>query len=80
MTSGLLWYDASASTLAQKVETAAKRYKEKYGVMPNLCFVNPVDREQDTARGETILVSREGIVVRNKETIMPNHLWLGRDK
>ena len=39
---GLLWYDDDAGRgLAAKVKRAAQRYREKYGRLPNTCYVNP---------------------------------------
>jgi hypothetical protein len=69
MKSGLLWYDASVNTIEKKIAEASKRYKEKFGVEPNTCFVNPVDlkTKPDVTR----------IKVLAKPTILPNHLWLG---
>ena len=41
MQTGLLWFDSDPSReLAAKVEDAARRYREKFGVMPDTCYVN----------------------------------------
>ena len=42
MKSGLLWYDADPKKpIWDKIEEAAQRYYEKFGVRPDTCFVNP---------------------------------------
>jgi hypothetical protein len=71
MKSGLLWYDKSPDYIGKKIEAAAKRYMDKFGVTPDCAFVNPADFK----------VERVGsIIVKPKSTIMPNHIWLGMSK
>jgi len=72
MKSGLLWYDSSDRTLAEKLAPAAKRYTDKYGTTPDTCFVNPGDAPGVPAIGK--------ITIRSTKTIMPNYLWLGVSK
>jgi hypothetical protein len=68
---GMLWYDNDLKrSLAQKVTRAAEHYRAKYGVTPNLCFVNPMQ----LPRGSE---AANGIQVRAERTILPNHFWLG---
>ncbi|MBI4675592.1 MAG: hypothetical protein HY741_28440 [Chloroflexi bacterium] len=69
MKSGLLWYDASANDITAKIMQAATRYQQKFGVKPDTCFVNPHDVPQ--------VEKVQGIQIKSKATIMPNHLWLG---
>ncbi len=69
MKSGLLWYDASAQDMTTKILQAAARYQQKFGVKPDTCFVNPRDVPPD--------VQVQGIQIKSKTTIMPNHIWLG---
>ena len=71
MRSGLLWYDNSAKPLTEKIQGAAKRYCEKFGVMPDTCFVNPNDLPQPAP------TTHDNITIATKITIMPNHVWLG---
>ncbi len=41
MQTGLLWFDNDPNReLTAKVEDAARRYKEKFGAVPNTCYVN----------------------------------------
>ena len=94
MKSGLLWYDADPKKpIWTKIEEAAQRYYEKFGVQPNTCFVNPSalppKNETDSlATGvvEDVPHSRKAhapprhparLNVSAKTTILPNHIWLG---
>lgn len=69
MKSGMLLFDNSKKPVDEKVLAAAGRYREKYGLSPNVVFLNPLD---DPA---TLFVG--GIKVGIKSTIMPSHIWLG---
>lgn len=69
MKSGLLWFDPSNAPVADKIRDASKRYLEKFGYAPNLCFVN--------ARHLVEPITVEGMIIREKHTIMPNHVWIG---
>ncbi len=64
---GLLWYDRDPKRpLVQKIEAAAERYLEKYGVAPDTCHVNP--RE---------LVGDAPLRLVGNPLIQPNYLWIG---
>lgn len=75
MKSGLLWYDAGKKPIWDKIEEAARRYKDKFGIAPDTAFVNPLDlnREPGPPPGSKIKIA-------SKPTIMPNHIWLGVSK
>lgn len=75
MKSGLLWYDNGKKPIWDKIEAAAKRYQEKFGVVPDTCFVNPHDLEPEAKPHGGIKMKVTG-----KSTIMPNHIWLGVSK
>ncbi len=82
MKSGLLWYDNSPKPLTEKIEGAAKRYREKFGRNPDTCFVNPLHVDAQTPASVPALSGDAGgveaqIAIGTKATIMPNHLWLG---
>lgn len=62
------YYDATSDYIGKKIEAAAKRYAEKFGVKPDTAFVNPADFKVEKVGS---------IVVKPKATIMPNHIWLG---
>lgn len=77
MKSGLLWYDNSPAPLAQKIATASKRWREKFGNAPNCAFINPTDVSiHDLAA----LSAATGMSVDVKNTIIKNHIWLGVDE
>ncbi|HOU15111.1 MAG TPA: hypothetical protein PKZ84_18530 [Anaerolineae bacterium] len=70
---GLLWHDSGAEDLAWKLARAAKRYRDRFGDKPNVCYVNPSllpegDRKVD------------GILVRSSPRVLRHHFWLGREK
>ncbi len=68
---GMLWFDDDPRRgLEEKIARAVAHYKEKYGQMPSLCFVNPgtLNGAPDTAAGVQIKASR---------TVLPNHFWVG---
>lgn len=67
MNSGLMWYDADPKKPASvKIEEAAKRYREKFGVEPNACHVSP---------GEE--ASHDRVQVVPNRWIRPHYFWLG---
>lgn len=69
MKSGLLWHDNSKKSMNEKISIAARRYAEKFGTPPTIAFINSHDfKDIDVA----------GIDVKTKETILPNHIWLGQ--
>lgn len=75
MKSGLLWFDGSKKPIASKIEDAARRYQEKFGILPDTCFVNPRDLETEARARPNLKIN-----IASKATIMPNHIWLGISK
>ena len=68
---GLLWFDDNRKApLATKVERAARRYREKFGRSPDVCYVNPV-----TLSGAEAMPARVKIV--EMVSIQPNCFWIG---
>lgn len=70
---GLLWHDSGTEDLAWKLTRAAKRYHDRFGDKPNVCYVNPSllpdgDRKVN------------GILVRSSPRVLRHHFWLGREK
>lgn len=71
MREGLLWFDNSEQRdLSEKLERAAQYYKSKYGTRPTLAFIHPT-----MALGAPLPV--EGIEIRQTNSVLPNHFWLG---
>jgi hypothetical protein len=74
MKEGLLWYDDTNRDLADKVGRAARRYKQKFGVDPNVCFVHP------SALGDNGKVNKVGGVrIAPWPTVLRHHFWIGRN-
>ncbi len=68
MKTGMLWFDPSGS-LEERVRRAAAYYERKYGMKPNICYV---ERTQCTA--EIV----DGIAIKPDGHVLKNHLFLGR--
>ena len=71
MNTGLLWFDNSKLSLADKVRKAAQYYKKKYGRAAEVCLVNP------SMMGDEKMSEVEGITVRAWRPVLPGHLWIG---
>ncbi len=67
---GMLWFDDRADCpLEAKIERAARRYREKYGRVPNVCYVHPSVFKPEA--------STEALKVIARTDILPHHLWIG---
>ena len=81
MREALLWYDGNPGRdLAEKIGPAARRYRQKFGISPNICYVHrsmlqPPDSE-DNGKMEKV----GGVRVLSLPTVLRNHLWLGREE
>lgn len=69
---GLLWYDDSPKTLAQKVALAVIAYKRKFGEMPNRCFVHKSALDEKEQVGPVEVVPWP--------TVLKFHFWIGQEK
>jgi hypothetical protein len=70
MKSGLLWYDADPKKATrEKIDEAAARYAEKFGVEPNACHVAP-----------GVEAPHDAIEVVPDRWIRPGYFWLGVDE
>lgn len=68
MKTGMLWFDNDPKRLpAEKIRRAADYYQNKYGLRPNLVFVNPRDGETEVS----------GIAVEASKQVLVNHYWVG---
>ena len=71
MNIGMLWFDNDTKTdLTGKIKRAADYYQQKYGQIPNLCFVHP-SMLPANAKPETELE------LRTTRSVLPHHFWLG---
>jgi hypothetical protein len=74
MNIGMLWFDNDPKTdLNAKIERAASYYANKYGKLPNVCFVHPSTLTKYS--GEKPAPTR--VEVRTSASVMPNHYWIG---
>ncbi len=73
----MLWFDNDAQVnFDAKISRAITYYWEKYGQKPNLCFVNPsMLPAADSQKDET--PKPDGIEIRESNTMLPNHFWIG---
>ncbi len=74
---GLLWFDNDPRRgLTAKIEDAARRYREKFGVPPNACYVNraALDGQMAVAQGQPFPATLRVIPASN---ILPHHFWVG---
>lgn len=70
---GMLWYDDDRKrSLGEKVARAVDFYKDKYGSLPTVCFINPATLK-DKAAPETA----GGVQLRSARNVMVDHFWLG---
>lgn len=71
MNIGMLWLDADEKRpFEEKVGRAVDYYREKYGRVPELCFVNPLAQPVEESRvGE--------VLVKSTQTVLRHHFWLG---
>lgn len=69
---GLLWY-GKKKNLASQLPKAVKRYRERFGKVPNVCYVNP----QTLPTGERQV---GGVLLRPSDSVLRDHLWIGREE
>ena len=71
----MLWFDNDPHTaLGVKVARAADHYRTKYGVVPDLCLVNP---SVFTGTTDLVMVSAGKVKIRPNRSILPGHLLIG---
>ena len=70
MNVGMLWLDTDRKrSLDEKVQRAAEYYEDKYGRLPDFCFVNSNLIEEAKKVGP--------VQVEAARTVLPDHFWLG---
>lgn len=76
MVTGMMWFDDDKKkSLNEKIAQAAEFYAKKYGRKPDTCMVNMLE-----LGGEQSPPMLNGISVGVQNTVLPHHLWIGRDK
>jgi hypothetical protein len=71
MREGWLWFDNDQSrTVEEKVRRAAERYREKFGRVPNTCYVHPqaIDDKELQCGSVRVVAARH---------VLLHHFWLG---
>jgi hypothetical protein len=83
----MLWFDNDPrTTLTVKVTRAADYYRQKYGLVPDLCLVHPSMLSGPNANQieGPVLSEVEGpvgkVAVRSNRLIQPGHLWIGKEE
>ena len=75
MKTGLLWFDDDPRReLEDKVLRAAVHYEQKYGRMPNLCFVHP---GAFNGNGKRRVKKAGKVDIRPGRSVLRHHFWLG---
>jgi len=76
MKEGLLWYDDNPGRdLAEKIRPAARRYRQKFGAAPEVCYVHP-----STLGGNGRVKQVGGVRVAPLPSVLRHHFWLGREE
>jgi hypothetical protein len=74
---GMLWFDNDTkTTLAVRITRAAEYYRLKYGVVPDLCLVNP---SMLTGHPELESEHTGKVKVRPNSIVLPGYLWIGSE-
>lgn len=79
MQTGLLWFDSDpARSLSVKAEAAARRYREKFGVLPNTCYINQAMLGGAETSVTLHAVPSDGVVrLLPAANILRHHFWVG---
>lgn len=88
---GLLWFDDDPNRdLEQKVGNAARRYTEKFGRQPTVCYVHPsmlddlrgksgVCPSDNGTSGISLDIGGLHLRVMPRRSVLRHHLWLGNE-
>ena len=75
MNDGLLWYDDDPGRdLAEKIGRAMRRYQQKFGAAPDVCYVHP-SALAGNGHGQKV----GGVRVAALPSVLRHHFWLGRE-
>ena len=82
---GMLWFDNDKkSSIPSKVEKAARYYQEKYGKIPDVCYVHPKmvkgengkrNGRKKNAADHQLKIGK--ILVLKNDKVLPDHFWIG---
>jgi hypothetical protein len=75
MNIGMLWFDNDPrASLDIKIQSAAEYYRNKYGRVPDICFVHPSMLPHAT---DQRIIIEGGMEVKTSKQLLINHLWIG---
>ncbi|MDY6875127.1 MAG: hypothetical protein SWK90_02835 [Chloroflexota bacterium] len=78
---GLLWYDDNPGRdLAEKIGRAARRYRQKFGTSPNICYVHRSVQASQGEVGNGNVRKLGGVRISPSPTVLRHHFWLGREE
>lgn len=78
MNIGMLWFDNEPTDLYGKVQRAVDYYLQKYGKVPNRCFVHPSMLPQAIPGQPLQELHQVGPVeLVGHKAVRVNHFWLG---
>jgi hypothetical protein len=78
MNVGMLWFDNDPRTaLNVKISRAAGYYRQKYGLVPDVCLVHPSMLGESPLQVEWQAGTVE---IRPNRAIQPGHLWIGAEE
>lgn len=68
---GVLWFEESKRTLAERIKAAEELHVKRVGCLPDYFEINP----EDVVEG---LDQVDGIPVRAEKSVLKNHVFAGR--
>ena len=78
MNIGMLWFDNDPKAeITLKIERAAAYYHQKYGRIPNLCFIHPSMLNNGSHQPAAGRAKNGNIELRTSRSVLPNHFWIG---
>jgi len=81
MKEGLLWYDDNPGRdLAEKIKRAARRYHQKFGSAPDICYVHPSTLNSQGKGGNGKSRTVGGVRVAPLTSVLRHHFWVGREE
>jgi hypothetical protein len=77
---GLLWFDNDPHRgLTTKIEDAARRYQEKFGRLPDTCYVNSLVFGKGPELVAASSSAIQALRVVPAANILPHHFWVGEE-
>jgi hypothetical protein len=84
MKEGLLWYDDNPGRdLAAKIGPAVRRYRQKFGLAPNVCYVHAsalASAGSAGVGGNGHERQVDGVRVAPLPSVLRHHFWVGREE